>query len=430
MVTLFFLCRLVSEVVCFFNLSPVLHDGLNLTRGKGTLAVHFLKSDPDEGLTIPQIIESRGFKFQMHTVTTKDGYLLNHYRIVNPKIGIRFKRPVVLAHAVPVSGSQFIAHPGGHIDENLAPGVVGNNLGFELAKRGYDVWLCNVRGNEYSIGHTHFHTYSREFWDFSKDEMIQFDLPATLDYIKEVTKSSKLAYIGHSQGTHILFGLLASQAKYNDMIEPFIALGPTGTVKYFLPIIRLFAKIPIDYEIFGQLRYLLPPKFWQVDFAQFCKSSRSSLCYEGTVLLNGGVDSKQLNQTRIPVFLSTLGWGSSTKNAMCYGQNVISGRFQKFDYGAAQNLKIYGSEEPPVYDLTKITNEHIAFISSKADRFAEVRDVQNLRSSLKVPLIFDYFVPWPGFSHFDFTHGMNCGVLVNSKVFQVLEMYSAPMRLG
>ena len=28
--------------------------------------------------------------------------------------------------------------------------------------------------------------------------------------------------------------------------------------------------------------------------------------------------------------------------------------FQKFDYGAARNLQEYGSEKPPVYDLSKI----------------------------------------------------------------------------
>ena len=35
-------------------------------------------------------------------------------------------------------------------------------------------------------------------------------------------------------------------------------------------------------------------------------------------------------------------------------QAVRSGRFCKFDYGKTQNKEIYGSEEPPDYDLSKL----------------------------------------------------------------------------
>lgn len=38
-----------------------------------------------------------------------------------------------------------------------------------------------------------------EFWKFSMDEMIKYDLPAEIDYILAQTNHSTLTYIGHSQ---------------------------------------------------------------------------------------------------------------------------------------------------------------------------------------------------------------------------------------
>lgn len=37
-----------------------------------------------------------------------------------------------------------------------------------------------------------------------------------------------MSYIGHSQGTIMMFGLLASKLQYNDVIKPFVALSPVS----------------------------------------------------------------------------------------------------------------------------------------------------------------------------------------------------------
>lgn len=86
-------------------------------------------------------------------------------------------------------------------DEHLAPG-------FYFANQGYDVWFGNTRGNKYS--NPTLSPTKRNFWNFTFDQMAQFDLPAAFKYISNKT-NSKINYVGHSQGTMIMFAALSSK---------------------------------------------------------------------------------------------------------------------------------------------------------------------------------------------------------------------------
>ena len=118
------------------------------------LICHGQTRDPDFKRTAPELIVSRGFKVESHKVTTEDGYILTHHRIANPKL-VQPGRPIMVQHGLFSSSRDWIINsPGGHADEPVIEGqVVGGNIGFELAKRGYDVWLTNSRGNTYSREH-------------------------------------------------------------------------------------------------------------------------------------------------------------------------------------------------------------------------------------------------------------------------------------
>lgn len=66
--------------------------------------------------------------------------------------------------------------------------------------------------------------------------------------------------------------------------------------------------------------------------------------------------------------------GAGWKNLIHYGQIIQSGRFQRFDYGKATNLKKYGSEQPPEYDLSKIKVK-TALFTGDVDILADPEDV-------------------------------------------------------
>ncbi|RWV88558.1 hypothetical protein GW17_00049341 [Ensete ventricosum] len=72
------------------------------------------------------------------------------------------------------------------------------SLGYILADEGYDVWIANSRGTKHSIGHTLFSSDDPEYWDWSWDELAEYDLPATVEYVYGHTGKQKLHYVGHS----------------------------------------------------------------------------------------------------------------------------------------------------------------------------------------------------------------------------------------
>jgi len=72
-----------------------------------------------------------------------------------------------------------------------------------LADEGYNVWIGNNRGTEYSQNHTIYDAAgetAEEYWNFTWADM-QYDVKANIQAIKELTGEDKITYVGYSQGT-------------------------------------------------------------------------------------------------------------------------------------------------------------------------------------------------------------------------------------
>lgn len=56
----------------------------------------------------------------------------------------------------------------------------------------------------------------------------------------------------------------------------------------------------------------------------------------------------------MPVILSHDPAGCSTKTIIHYGQEINSGYFRQYDYGARKNIKFYNTTYPPDYNISQI----------------------------------------------------------------------------
>ena len=75
-----------------------------------------------------------------------------------------------------------------------------------LCDEGYKVYLPNIRGNQFSRSHLDYDSgLNSKYWDFSFDEIAEYDLPSIVNLVKQRDGVEKVDYMGHSQGTLIFF---------------------------------------------------------------------------------------------------------------------------------------------------------------------------------------------------------------------------------
>ncbi|CAH2234864.1 jg15352 [Pararge aegeria aegeria] len=285
---------------------------------------------PDMSLSVPSIITRNGYTCETHTVISQ-GYMLNVHRIPRSKDGVETpKKTVILQHGLFASSADWILNGP---DKGLA---------YVLANAGYDVWMPNIRGNKYSKEHAVLKSDSKSFWNFSWHDVALYDLPAVIDHV----------------------------VKLKDLQSPIKALAPIASnVAYMEMLYGSHEFIPKD-SVLGKM-------------SNSCDVDNvDSLVCKNVIFYICGYNEKQFNKTLLPVFLSKLGTGTSWKTAVHFAQEITAGgRFQQFDYGKKDNLKVYGSEQPPEYDLSKITLP-IKLFWAENDLLSSEKDVKLLFEKL------------------------------------------------
>ncbi|XP_035580182.1 lipase member K isoform X2 [Zalophus californianus] len=320
-------------------------------------------TNPEANMNISQIISYWGYPCEEYDVVTEDGYVLGIYRI-----------------------------PSGR--------------GCPRANIGYDVWMGNSRGNTWSRKHLKLSPKSREYWAFSVDEMANYDLPATINFIVEKTGQEQLYYVGHSQGTTIAFIAFSTNPELAKRIKIFFALAPVVTVKYTQsPMKKLTAlSREVVKALFGDKMFYPHTFFDQFIATKVCNRKLFRHICSNFLFTLSGFDPTNLNMSRLDVYLAQSFTGTSVQNMLHWAQAANSGLFQAFDWGNPdQNMMHFHQLTPPVYDVTKM-EVPTAVWSRGHDRVADVRDVENLLPKI-TRLI--YYKLISHYNHVDFYLGQD-----------------------
>ncbi|XP_065307857.1 lipase lipl-1-like isoform X3 [Dermacentor albipictus] len=322
-------------------------------------------------MTTCELIEYFGFSCETTEATTDDGYILEVDRVgtlardnsTSSSGSGTYKNPVVLVPGIlSESGSWFINYP-------------SQSPGFLLAERGYDVWTMNTREIAFRSRHKTLSQSDDRYWQRSFDEIGRYDIAAVLDLVLNVTGASRVTILAFSQGLTASLVLLSTKPEYNEKVDLLVAYGPVANITN------------IGYP------------------------SREIMAISGPLF------------TRLPVALSHYAIGTSYQNLRHFIQNKREKNFLMYDYGTFENKQRYGQEEPPAYDVDRITVQ-VALFTSEGDTVADPQDVSVLAERLGSRLLFNHVVPPQDFRHLDFVYGYQATNFLHEITLDTLEQYA------
>ncbi|NXH31832.1 LIPM Lipase, partial [Myiagra hebetior] len=336
-----------------------------------------------------------GYPSEEYEVMTEDGYFLSLNRIPHGRRGpgpSGSRLPVLIVHGFCLEGGVWV--------DNFPD----SSLAFILADAGYDVWIGNNRGNSWSRWHVNLSIASEEFWDFSFHEMAMYDLPAMVGFILMQSEQERLFYVGHAQGSTLGFIAFSSLPHLAKKIKLFFALSPLHTLRHARgPMIQLLL-LPdsVLKGIFGTRELVLVRRKEKVHLVEKCSRLPAAKMCANEIFLIGGYDWKNLNTSRLDVYLSYFPDYTSVKNLLHWGQTAKTGEFKQFDYGP-RNIEKYNQRSPPFYRIEAM-RVPVALWSGECDWVSPPLETEVLLSHLPNVIHKEHFPDW---NHFDHHWGLN-----------------------
>ncbi|XP_051829829.1 gastric triacylglycerol lipase-like [Antechinus flavipes] len=360
--------------------------------------IHRLEN-PEVEMNVSEVIEHWGYPAEEYEVETGDSYIITITRIPRGRRdnNMAAQRPVVfLQHGLLATSITWVSN------------LPNNSLAFILADAGFDVWLGNSRGSTYSLKHAYLPIDSKEYWAFSFDEMARYDLPASIDYIVKKT-GQKIYYVGHSQGTLIGFLAFSTLPKMAQKVKTFFALAPIFTIRHVksIPLRLIFSlRQPLFKFLMGEKDFLPETALNKILATTVCDNEITGVLCGKIIFSLTGFDPKNLNMSRIDVYVAHFPGGTSAQNILHYLQGFYESRpiLHAFDWGSAkENFDHYNQTFPPKYNVSEM-KVPIALWSGEKDLLADPKDVSELIPQIRSKI---YHKTLPTYNHLDFIFGID-----------------------
>ncbi|KAF5294555.1 hypothetical protein FQR65_LT10747 [Abscondita terminalis] len=360
------------------------------------------------------IIISYGYGVESHKIVTSDGYIITLFRIINYSVSVERKVPVLLQHGLLYSGASFV-------------GKGQNSLGFILADAGYDVWLGNMRGTQYSEEHVTLSRDDIKFWNFDVDDISFYDVTAQLQYITQVNpENGKIIYVGHSIGATIAlaYGATFPQEAQN-MVKLFIFLAPNAGTKntkslllrILLLVTESIVKVFINTEV---AKYLSNGSVLDQVLRGICLNDpilmKTCVTFLNSIILG---PQRETDASAVPVFFNHVPSGTGWRVVKQITDATAIG-LRAYDFGI-YNLPQYGTLLPPLYDISKI-EVPIYIVHSRGDWCITPKDSELLynRLSHRAKIFGKLEITEKDFNHNDFIYGRNVKKILYDKLLYLI----------
>lgn len=422
------------------------------------------KSNDDIGTsTSQQIILRSGYNYETHYSMSDDGYITELIRVINPDCDQRYLKqpPVMLLHGGTIDTTAYVwasaiqhrPEPYPRTEES-GPMVSWNrSLAFMLANNGYDVWLIGTRGSDSkNEGHIKYKEAksidksgesqkqfiktpvknaieAREFWSFTMDDIIQYEVPRQIDRVLSITGARKVMVHSYSQSTLITLTMLSENPAYADKVHALVSMAPVindiGSNRFSQYAIRFMCGLlPLDVGItlFSEVVLTQTTRnfFLKINEVKYLRyhfiKPLLNVLYGSSAKWLTLLEPSVMGHSLMPV-----GFGQLKQSC----QQVMAKQFQKYDYGPIQNGLRYGAVKPPKVNLTDLHIDHWLVVSGSRDNFAPPASVEQILSEVVYPKPYKHVIA-EGFNHLDMVAAVTNDIYVNIPILEFFDQVQLP----